>query len=126
MHKRGFAREIIAISQTAIHWSPERFLRSRVRNSVQDLFRMPAEWDRIFDFVPEINTLQSLFPAGPYSLVEDITRTVAPWGHLLSSSRGRGRTGDSGVMLHHAACDFIDCEDPPVRHLRALFGRLCE
>ena len=139
LFRRGFEVTAFDISPTVITWCAARFPDTRVNYVVQDLFASPPEWERRFDFVLEINTLQ-VFPFKYRARVmKQIARFVAPGGTLLVICRGREAQEPEGLMpwpLVKAefeilkACglnevlfeDFLDEEDPPARRFRAAYG----
>jgi SAM-dependent methyltransferase len=90
--RRGYAVTAFDSSPTAIAQCRRRFPGSAVDYRVADLFAVPGDWNRAFDLVVEINTIQSLpRPARPAG-VAAIAATVAPGGLLFV----RCMTGDEG------------------------------
>ena len=86
---RGFAVTAFDIAPTAVEWCRQRFPDSAVHYRVADLFDLPPEWARAFDFVLEINTVQAL----PYTISDaamaHIAGMVKPGGSLLVVCDGR-------------------------------------
>ena len=136
----GFQVTAFDISGTCIEWCRRRFPNSRVAYSVSDLFSPPTSWQRAFDFVLEVYTLQVLPKDLRPPAIENITEFVATKGTLLVISRGRDGNDDLGKMpwplirsdLHKFAnCglnevnfeDYLDAEDPPVRRFRVEYHR---
>ncbi len=136
----GFDTVAFDISQTAIAWCKRRFSKSKVQYCVADLFNLPEAWQRSFDFVLEIYTLQVLPVELRQQAMETIASCVSQNGTLLIITRGRDETNDPGQMpwplvrveLHHfESCgltemkfeDYFDAEEPPVRRFRAEYRR---
>ena len=134
----GFGVTAFDISPTVITWCAARFPDTRVNYVTRDLFDPPPEWERQFDFVLEINTLQVFpFKYRP-RVMKQIARFVAPGGTLLVICRGREPQEHEGLMpwplmkkefevLNACALnevlfeDFLDEEDPPARRFRAVY-----
>jgi SAM-dependent methyltransferase len=128
------------LSPTAIDWCRRRFPKSSVRYLSADLFNLPTDWHRTFDFVLEINTLQTL-PSDLRPLgIACVADLVKPGGTLLVICRGReanepavgppwplvvteldafDRAGLTRVSLD----DRVDQHDPPVRRFVVEFSR---
>ena len=138
--ERGFDVEAFDISPSAIDWCRKRFPHSKVNYSIQNLFESPPSWDRAFDFVFELYTLQVLPPELRPKAIEQMARYVAAGGTLLVICRGREPVDDPGQMpwpvvrdelklfvqqgLHNVSFDdFLDDENPPVRRFRAVYQR---
>lgn len=128
------------IAPTAIAWARERFPQTNVHYQVADLFALPAEWQRSFDFVLERYTLQALpedvRAAGPAA----IAKTLAPGGRALVICRLREQHEPASgppwplcrdeLELFTAAGlqtesweEVYDEEDPPVRRAVAVYRR---
>ena len=137
---RGFDVTAFDISASAIDWCRKRFPHSKVNYSIQDLFESPPSWDRAFDFVLEVYTLQVLPPELRTKAIELIARYTATGGTLLVICRGREPRDDPGQMpwpvmrnelklfeqqgLQEVSFeDFLDDENPPVRRFRAVYQR---
>jgi SAM-dependent methyltransferase len=136
----GFKTTAFDISETAIRMARKRFPQSEVNYRVADLFQPPAEWERMFDFVFEANTVQAL-PAGIRAgAIQKIAAFVRPGGKLLAIVRGREFDEPVGEMpwpltraelnefvragLGEVAFeDFFDNEEPPARRFRVLYSR---
>lgn len=128
------------ISETCIAWCRRRFPNSPVQYLSADLFELPSDWRRQFDFVFEAYTLQVLPADLRPDAIKQIVNCVAPGGTLLVISRGRDETDPSGQMpwplvrselQEFTACglaqikfeDYVEREDPPVRRFRAEYRR---
>ena len=137
---RGFAVTAFDLSPTAIAWTHERFPDSAVSYHVADLFDLPADWQRAFDLVVEIYTLQSLPPTIRPEAMDRVAALVAPGGELLVICRGREehepapgppyplsraelRRLEAGGLAEREAVDRLDDETPPVRRFRLLYRR---
>ena len=138
--EREFDVEAFDISASAIGWCRKRFPHSKVNYSTQNLFESPPSWDRAFDFVLEVYTLQVLPPELRPKAIEQIARYTATGGTLLVICRGREPGDDPGQMpwpvvrnelklfeqqgLQAVSFeDFMDDENPPVRRFRAVYQR---
>jgi hypothetical protein len=128
------------LSPTAIDWCRRRFPKSSVRYLSADLFNLPEDWHRAFDFVLEINTLQALPAELRPRAIARVADLIAPAGTLLVICRGReanepavgppwplvvteldafDRAGLSRVSFD----DRVDQHDPPVRRFVVEFSR---
>jgi 2-polyprenyl-3-methyl-5-hydroxy-6-metoxy-1,4-benzoquinol methylase len=83
--RRGYTVTAFDVSSTAVEWCKQRFPNSQVTYTVDDLFDLPASWH--FDFVLEINTIQSLPVALRRQVIQAIASLVAPEGALLAIGR---------------------------------------
>lgn len=70
-------------SPHAIAWAKERFPNSPVEWHVADLFALPDSWQRAFDLVLEIHTIQALPVTRRQATIGAITGTVASGGLLI-------------------------------------------
>jgi len=137
----GFAVTAFDVSPTAIAWCGRRFPESKVSYHVADLFALDPTWQRRFDLVLEVYTLQVLPPALRDKAMAAMASCVAPRGRLLVVCRGRDETDDPGAMpwpltrrqldgfttlgfTEVSFEDYMDDEDPPVRRFRAVYQRL--
>lgn len=131
------------VSPEAISWCQSRFPDSPVEYTVGDIFALPAEWTRAFDFVLEIYTIQSLPPEHRTRMIESVASLVAANGQLLTIGRGRDEDEDPGDMPwpltrtelsrfeHHGLKlmefdDYVDREEPHVRCFRTSWRRESE
>lgn len=87
--RRGFTVVAFDISPTAIQQCYERFPGSPVDYVIADLFTLPDSWQRAFDAVVEIRTLQSLRPETREHAARAIAALLAPGGRLLVICYGR-------------------------------------
>jgi hypothetical protein len=108
-----------------------------------DLFEAPGEWRRRFDLVVEAYTLQVLPPALRARAIPLVADWTAVGGLVLLVARGREESDPPGQMPWPLTerevraieqtglnCttfeDYMDREEPAVRRLRAIFGRVNE
>ena len=80
---RGFQVTAFDVSDTAIQYCKDRFPESNVSFVQADLLKEQSNWDRKFDFVLEIFTIQALPPKYEDDLIQNISKFVAPGGNLL-------------------------------------------
>jgi ubiquinone/menaquinone biosynthesis C-methylase UbiE len=136
----GFETTAFDISETAIRTARKRFPKSEVSYCVADLFEPPAEWEGMFDFVFEANTVQALPRGIRAKAIERIARFVKPGGKLLAIVRGRELHEPEGELpwpLTRAELgefvragltertfeEYFDTEEPPARRYRVLYAR---
>jgi SAM-dependent methyltransferase len=81
--RRGFRTTAFDVAPTAVTVARERHPDSTVGYRVADLFALPAEWRRAFDFVVEAVTVQALPPARQKTAAGAVAELVAPGGTLL-------------------------------------------
>jgi len=79
----GFQVTAFDISETAIKFCKERFPQSKVDFVQADLFESQSQWQRKFDFVLEIFTVQALPPKYEKEIIQKISDFVAPDGQIL-------------------------------------------
>ncbi|MDX2370206.1 MAG: class I SAM-dependent methyltransferase [Colwellia sp.] len=79
----GFQVTAFDVSETAIKFCKERFPDSTVNFIQADLLQEQNQWQRKFDFVLEIYTVQALPPKYETELIQNISSFVAPAGQLL-------------------------------------------
>jgi SAM-dependent methyltransferase len=128
------------ISPVAIDWARERFPGTRVKYQQADLFNVPADWKRAWDFVFEAYTVQPLPMTMRARAIEAVADLVKPGGELLLVSRAREDHEESdgppwpltrADVDHFQTCglsmrsfeDYMDEEEPPVRRFRVVMGR---
>lgn len=80
----GFATTAFDISPTAVDVARTRNPGSSVDYRVADLLALPGEWDRAFDLVVEIFTLQALPDPPREEAADAVTGLVADDGTLLA------------------------------------------
>jgi threonine dehydrogenase-like Zn-dependent dehydrogenase len=79
----GFTTTAFDVSPTAIQLARERHPRTAVRYVTVDLLHVPAAWQRAFDLVVEIITLQALPPELHPRAASAVRELVAGSGTLL-------------------------------------------
>ena len=79
----GFSVTAFDVSPSAISYCKRRFSQPNVDFVVADLFSENLQWDRRFDFVLEIYTIQALPPKYEDEVIARIARYVAVDGQLL-------------------------------------------
>lgn len=79
----GFTTTAFDVSPTAIQLARERYPRTAVRYVSADLLHVPAAWQRAFDLVVEIITLQALPPELHPRAAAAVRELVAGSGTLL-------------------------------------------
>lgn len=136
----GFRVTAFDISSTAIRKAKERFPNSRVDYLVANLFDLPSEWHRRFDFVWESYTLQVLPPQLRTQAIEIIPCLLSENADLLIVTRARNENEEEGLMpwpltrkevdgfsrqgLNSLSFeDYVDSENPPVRRFRAHYRK---
>ncbi len=136
----GFDTSAFDISETAIQMARKRFPQSEVNYRVADLFKPPAEWKRMFDFVFEANTVQALPAEIRAEAIRRIAAFVRPGGKVLAIVRGRESDEPEGELpwpLTRAEMnefvlagltevtfeEYFDKEEPPARRFRGLYTR---
>ena len=110
----GFNVTAFDVSATAIEYCKKRFPQSKVDFEQADLLEDQSQWQRKFDFVLEIFTVQALPPKYEKELIQNISNFVAPGGQLLViADVGREqRAFDNGppwlLTLEHID-SFVSC-----------------
>jgi len=134
----GFEVTAFDIAPTAIDWCRKRFPKSRVNYQVANLFDLPRELRKRFDFVFEAYTIQSVPPEMQPGAAVCLLHLLAPGGRLLVICRGFDGGGRpdgppwpvARIMLDVLPSDdvrqvgfedYYDSEDPPVRRFRAEY-----
>ena len=80
----GFTVTAFDVAPTAVEVARERFAGSGVDFRVADLLALPPEWERAFDLVVEIFTLQALPDPPRSAAARAVTGLVADGGTLLA------------------------------------------
>jgi SAM-dependent methyltransferase len=128
----GYAVAAFDISPTAVAWAQRRFPTVPIDWCVSNVIDLPATWQRAFNFVVEIYTLQVLPPDERRLAMKALASMVAIHGTLLVICRGREPLDPPGEMpwpltlselkdLESLGLDgesieeVFDEEDPPVR-----------
>lgn len=136
----GYRTTAFDLAPTAISAARKRFPTSSVDYAVVDLLAAPKSWQRKFDFVLEIYTLQTLPAALRPRAMRAIAEFLHPGGMLLVIARGRDAADDEGPMpwpltreeleeffragLQETSFeDYFDPEEPEVRRFRVVFTR---
>jgi SAM-dependent methyltransferase len=139
--KWGFNTTAFDISLTAIAATKNRYPNSKVDYAIADLFAAPAAWQRAFDFVLEVYTVQAFTGDLRARAIAKIADFVAPGGQLLLIARGREAGEPEGQgppwpltreeidgfqragLAEKLFEDYADPEPPWVRRFRALYHR---
>lgn len=114
LESRGFQVTAFDVSDTAIQYCKNRFPESNVCFVQADLLNEQPYWDRKFDFVLEIFTIQALPPRYEDGLIQNIAKFVAPGGHLLviAEVSDEERTFENGppwLLNHNHEEKFMSC-----------------
>jgi SAM-dependent methyltransferase len=114
LESRGFQVTAFDVSETAIRYCNGRFPESNVSFIQADLLKEQPDWDRKFDFVLEIFTVQALPPKYEDELVHNISGFVAPGGHLLviAEVSGEQRSFEKGppwLLTPRHVDKFMSC-----------------
>ena len=81
---RGFSVTAFDVSESAIGHCRRRFPDTRIDFQVANLFDRNEQWDRAFDFVLEIYTIQALPPKFEAEIIPKIANYVAAGGSLVT------------------------------------------
>jgi SAM-dependent methyltransferase len=136
----GYRTTAFDVAPTAISAARKRFPTSAVDYAVADLLAPPKSWQRKFDFVLEIYTLQTLPAALRPGAMRAIAEFLRPGGMLLLIARGRDAADDEGQMpwpltreelgeffraglTETSFEDYFDPEEQTVRRFRVVFTR---
>ena len=87
--ERGFIVTMFDISVTATEWARRLLADIPVEIVTADLFNAPREWQKAFDFVLEIYTIQPLPPEIRPQTIDQIAGFVGDGGELIVVTRGR-------------------------------------
>ena len=123
LESRGFQVMAFDVSDTAIQYCKDRFPESDVDFVQADLLMEQPDWDRLFDFVLEIFTVQALPPKYEDELIQNISNFVAPGGHLLviaevSDEQRSFENGPPWLLTHQHVDKFTSCGlDVVERHI---------
>jgi SAM-dependent methyltransferase len=137
---KGFEVTAFDVSPSAVEWASKRVPDSVVSYRVADLLDLPEEWERGFDLVAEVYTLQSLPASVRRDAIEAVARLVAPGGTLVVVCRARESeepapgppwhlTREELGAFEHLGLeqvsfvDYIDGEEPTVRRFRIEYRR---
>ncbi len=123
LESRGFQVTAVDVSDTAIQYCKSRFPESNVDFIQADILREQPNWDRKFDFVLEIFTVQALPPKYEDELIQNISKFVTPGGHLLviaevSDEQRSFEKGPPWLLTSHHVDKFTSCGlDVKERHI---------
>ena len=111
----GFQVTAFDVSETAIKYCNERFPQSKVDFVHADLLENQPQWQRKFDFVLEIFTVQALPPKYEKELIQKISNFVAPDGLLLVIAEVSGeersfKNGPPWLLTTQHIDSFASCE----------------
>lgn len=138
--RRGFEVTAFDVSDAAVSKARKRFDHLPIAFATADLFALPAAWQRSFDLVVEIYTLQVLPPDARATAMGALAQLVVPGGSIVVVARGRDDDESPGEMpwpltradldrlgghglRNESFEDFFDAEDPPVRRFRSVWRR---
>jgi len=96
---RGFSTVAFDISETAIRVAQRRHSASTVDYVVADLLNPRLRWERAFDFVIEIITVQTLPDPPRRNAIANISRLVGVHGTLLVVAAAPGNDHTSSKLL---------------------------
>ena len=110
----GFQVTAFDVSASAIEHCKERFPLSKVKFERADLLEDQSQWQRKFDFVLEIYTVQAVPPKYEKKLIQNISNFVAPGGQLLVIAvvGGEQRAFDNGppwLLTPEHIDSFVSC-----------------
>ncbi len=110
----GFHVTAFDVSATAVEYCKERFPQSKVKFEQADLLEVQPQWQRKFDFVLEIYTVQALPPKYEKELIQNISDFVAPGGQLLVVAEvgNEQRSFDNGppwILTPGHIDSFVSC-----------------
>jgi predicted TPR repeat methyltransferase len=137
---KGFDVTAFDISSSAVEWCKKRFPNTKVNYVVADLFNTPNEWNKAFDLIVEINTLQAMPSPFRIDAMKCLPPLLADEGLLIVIARGRDedeaidgppwnlskeelQTFAREGLKQKSFEDFFDNEETPVRRFRVCFMR---
>jgi SAM-dependent methyltransferase len=85
----GFKVTAFDISETAINWAKRLHKDTKIDFQTADLFQTPDDWQKAFDFVLEVYTIQPLPLEMRSQVIDKIADFVADGGELVVVTRGR-------------------------------------
>ncbi len=85
----GFNVTAFDISETAINWAKKLHADTKIEFFAADLFDSPKVWNKAFDFVLEVYTIQPLPIEIRPKVIDEIAKFVKTDGKLLVVTRGR-------------------------------------
>lgn len=136
----GLAVTAFDVSPTSIVWCRERFPDSIVDYQVANLLAPPESWNKRFDLIIEIYTVQSLPVDVRFAALDSLTSLLRHGGRLVLVTRARDDDDEpsgppwalSGAELEQLLIgrmsldrfeDFYDDEDPPERRFVAVYRK---
>jgi pimeloyl-ACP methyl ester carboxylesterase/SAM-dependent methyltransferase len=93
----GYETTAFDLSATAIRLARERNPGTAVRYVTADLFDLPTAWQRAFDLVVEIHTVQALPDPPRGAAIRQVASLVAPGGTLLVIGFRADSTADAAA-----------------------------
>jgi SAM-dependent methyltransferase len=85
----GFKVTAFDVSATAIEWAKQLHADTKIEFHTADLFDSPQMWNKAFDFVLEVYTIQPLPLEIRPVVIDEIAKFVKNDGKLLVVTRGR-------------------------------------
>lgn len=110
----GFQVTAFDVSETAIKYCKERFPQSKVSFVQADLLENQPQWQRKFNFVLEIFTVQALPPKYEKELIQNMSNFVAPDGQILviadvSKEERTFENGPPWLLTPQHIDSFVSC-----------------
>jgi 2-polyprenyl-3-methyl-5-hydroxy-6-metoxy-1,4-benzoquinol methylase len=114
LESRGFEVTAFDVSNTAIEYCKDRFATSNVNFVQADLLKKQPNWERKFDYVLEIFTIQALPPKYEDDLIKNIAKFVSYNGTLMviSAVGNKKRAIENGppwLLTSDHIDKFISC-----------------
>ncbi|EPR68640.1 class I SAM-dependent methyltransferase [Cyclobacterium qasimii] len=114
LESQGFKVTAFDVSNSAIELCKTRFPNAEVKFIQADLLEGISDWNRKFDFVLEIYTIQALPPKYEKTLIKNISDFVADNGKLLviTETQEGKRTFENGppwLLNHEYLESFESC-----------------
>lgn len=145
MVQRGYDVTAFDVCPSAVEWARRGHPECADLFVEADLLNLPPRFQRRFDLVVEVHTIQSLPPSQWERIAQGLASLASAKGIVLAIARGRDESEPLGSVtgppfpLTHAELvdlmhrvglepvrpidDFEDDNDPPVRRLRGAFRR---
>lgn len=89
LEEKGFNVTAFDISETAVEWAKRLHAETNIDFHVVDLFDAPKSWQKAFEFVLEVYTIQPLPLEMRPQVIDRIADFVSDGGELLIVTRGR-------------------------------------
>jgi SAM-dependent methyltransferase len=140
LSEAGYEVTAFDISPEAILLCKERYLNTKVKYLIADLFDYPSKWFESFDLVYECNTIQVL--PGKYRVQarDAMISLLAPKGYIIVSCRSRlngEQEDDIPLPMDKEEIDgftryglseesfeaYDDTQEPPVPHFFAVYKK---